>query len=233
MDDKEVERLSNEVNIKYDELIKILESQNTAKSIRDIKLLNSRKDYTSKYYKKFIDGILVDYPDFGLLLAEELEGKRFAAIYTFYLEQLRLNVEAPNGGDTLMSIYKIIAASQATIVSISPIVRVRQDSKIENELKTTSELNGGLAYFYAIELLTDWISAVNTQNQDFSYRVGKLFSDQYVKELTQEHTIYLSKKVMSNLQRKEKPFELLMMAQYWKIFHYYLFDPRTMETESI
>lgn len=219
----------------YQELLKLLETENSEKTIRDKELLNVRIESSTNYFTQFQNKILANYPSYGFLHPIEFEAKRFAVYYAYYLELYRNFVVSVKFSDTLMSIYKIISASQATIITSRPIVNLEEPSdKSEKTISMLADLNGRLAQFYGLELLIDWIGDEETQNQNILYRSDVLsVTNKFTVDLVNEHLLYLQNLAFEYYATGNNTFELFLMAQYWKLFHYFLFDPRTQRNLSI
>ncbi|MBX7227741.1 MAG: hypothetical protein K1X55_17025 [Chitinophagales bacterium] len=224
----------DEIDKSYNELLQILEdkSKRDKKYLRDIDLLVARMKNSKEYFLEFQKEVLKDYPEYKFEFDLDIESKRFATLYAYYLEQFRLYVVGENGSNTKMSVYKIISASQATILAIRPIKCTQDNSCIETKLLTCT-LNGKLAQYYGLQFLSDWIASEKTRNQDITFIALELHSDKYISELFYEHLQYLQKLAFLNSEREEITIELFLLAQYWKVFHYYIFDPRLFETDSI
>ncbi len=219
------------ISQKYDELCVIL---NTLEVERDYQLLLKRKEVSYVYFHKFKETILSQsiYCDYKFQFDLEIEAKRIAVLYTYFLDIYRKMVCGRNGERTNMSLYKIISASQATIINSNPIRNIN-DKIDETSIKLTVEF----AFFYATQILFDWIGDSKAHSQNFAYKIDFYLSDQYVKEIVEDHFDYLEVLVYTITKdgTKEGFFDLFLMAQFWKLFHFNLFDPRTknMTYESV
>lgn len=219
----------------HSDLVKAFQEEASEKSTRNLKLLEVRIESSKKYFTEFKEKVLIKYPSYGFSLPIEYEAKKFAVYYAYFLELYRDFVVSMEMSDTRMAIYKIISASQATIINSRLIVNLdTPDDKNEETTSMLADLNGRLAHFCGLELLIDWIGDEKTHNQNILYRSDVLsVSNKFTTDIVNEHLLYLQNLAFEYYATGNNTFELFLMAQYWKLFHYFLFDPRTQRNLSI